>query len=496
MLLNAACNEQFLDVQPVVPSTDTYYNNQEQLDGGIIGTYSKLVYFYNYRGFAGGAYLHDARLLPDDDLTTYAANARETFTYSPADDKNLAYFRYLYELNARANTILSVLETKGDAIYQNKLLRTYHKGEALFLRGYSHFLIWNFYGIAPLINDSSEKTLYPTNSENLELLDAAIQDFLAAADLLPDSWSAINLTANVGRATRGAANGMAGKALLFRGTVLQSTEDLDRAYNVLSTLSGYSLVPVFYDNFDPNTENNSESVFEVQLGANANNPEGSNPWLPNDDFAGNGDISNYFGYFDGHWSAFGERMIATSSIMGEFDVNDKRLRDTFDPVTGAVLKYVKPVPNLKGYFDPSYNANARVLRFSDILLLKSEALIRSGGDLQEAILLINLVRQRANPNEASFLRDVSETDRTKVMQWLIQERRLELAFEEGHRWFDLRRWHLGGVLREIYGKDLTSGWDFSSVQSCFFSEKNLFYPIPWEEIGLNPNLKQHPLWIQ
>ena len=81
------------------------------------------------------------------------------------------------------------------------------------------------------------------------------------------------------------------------------------------------------------------------------------------------------------------------------------------------------------------------------------------------------------------------------MQWIIEERRLELAFEEGHRWFDLRRWHMGGQLRNIYGKDLENGWDFGSMHGSFaFSKKNLYMPMPFEELQLNPTLKQNDLW--
>jgi hypothetical protein len=81
------------------------------------------------------------------------------------------------------------------------------------------------------------------------------------------------------------------------------------------------------------------------------------------------------------------------------------------------------------------------------------------------------------------------------MKWIIEERRLELAFEEGHRWFDLRRWHLSGILKEVYGKDLENGWNFSSIQNPFsFSRKNLYLPIPFEELQINLRLAQNELW--
>ena len=68
----------------------------------------------------------------------------------------------------------------------------------------------------------------------------------------------------------------------------------------------------------------------------------------------------------------------------------------------------------------------------------------------------------------------------------MDERFIELAAEEGHRWLDLRRWHMADWI------DLEN-WDFSSLKASFKIElpKNLLMPIPLIELDLNPNVQQN-----
>ena len=144
----------------------------------------------------------------------------------------------------------------------------------------------------------------------------------------------------------------------------------------------------------------------------------------------------------------------------------------------------------------AYFNNARVIRLADVKLMQAEALIQSGGSAATAIGLLNEVRARARnsaakPSAFPADRPLTETSKTKLMQWVIDERRFELAFEEGHRWYDLRRWQLGGVLQDVYGKDLTT-WDFGSLSPATkFTLNNLYLPLPSSELALNANLVQN-----
>jgi len=72
------------------------------------------------------------------------------------------------------------------------------------------------------------------------------------------------------------------------------------------------------------------------------------------------------------------------------------------------------------------------------------------------------------------------------MQWIMDERLRELA-GEGQRWFDLRRWALGGSLT------LNNSFFSSATPAAmkFDPDKNLNFPIPTSETEKNPNVSQN-----
>ena len=483
-----SCNEDELDVPPTIFTEGNFLTNQEEFDRGIIGVYQKLLYFY---GFNGQDYVAAMRLLPSDDLTTINANPFDIFSgINAADGVIQDYYRYAYQLVSRANTLLFEIEQAEAEAYENQDLRQWHRGEALFLRGYTFFRLWNYFGnAAPVVTerilDLNALQDYPS-AQNDEMLDQAIADLTAAAALLPDSWD----EGNVGRATRGAALGMAGKAYLFRATVTGDENDYQEALDQFNEIAGYSLVLPYRDNFSPETENNAESLFEIQFGAN---DVINNPWVGggNDDFAVIGDLGGYWRFFEANFSIQGGvsgRYIPTSPVLAAYNPEDPRYQYSIFSEDSSVAKYIRDSPI--NFAVVSYN-NARVLRYADVLLMQAEALVQSGGATTEAIELINQVRERARNSADSVVALVpadyptTETDRDVIMRWVMEERRQELAFEEWHRWFDLRRWHLGGLI------DLTE-WDFGTASGGFeFMENNLYFPIPATEIELNPNLTQN-----
>ena len=148
---------------------------------------------------------------------------------------------------------------------------------------------------------------------------------------------------------------------------------------------------------------------------------------------------------------------------------------------------------MPGAFEEAISTNnVRILRYADVLLLKAEAIVRTGGSLSDAIDLINQIRERARNSDESGTpsaipanRDVSESNRDTVLEWVFQERRLELFAEEGHRWWDLRRRHKAGEI------DLKT-FDFGSLNSSFqFKDHNVDFPIPGREVVANEFLNQN-----
>ena len=125
------------------------------------------------------------------------------------------------------------------------------------------------------------------------------------------------------------------------------------------------------------------------------------------------------------------------------------------------------------------------LRYADILLLKAEALImKESADLGGAADIIDKVRARAGLGK---LPNSTRSSKDAMLEALLKERRLELAFE-GERWYDLVRLNkVEEVMNAVYAKD--SG---RKAQINLYDENSYRLPIPQGAIDQNDNLVQNP----
>ena len=124
-----------------------------------------------------------------------------------------------------------------------------------------------------------------------------------------------------------------------------------------------------------------------------------------------------------------------------------------------------------------YN-NHYKLRLADIILMEAEAYAHLGQAAQAA-QLVNLVRSRVG------LKDVDATG--DMVEKVLHERRLELAFE-GQRWFDLcRNGRVEQYMNAVYAKDAGR-----LAQKRLFDENSYLLPIPQTALDENVNLEQNP----
>lgn len=475
-----SCNKNELDLLPHGPTEANYFAQESDFQKAVFGVYSKLsdVYWYN-----AGSSLAPMLYAEGDDITTNDANqAFETFGQLQPSSGSVSYmYTIWYQMIARANVVLEKVASVKDGVYTTANLKNYNKGEALFMRGLAYYYLWNYYGTAPLRNErvTDPSAFTPSNTSGTQLLEQAIKDFTDAAGLLPVTWDA----ANRGRATANAANGMLGKSLVFKASASKTVADYASAITAFNKITGISLLPNFADNFAFDTENNSESLFEFQ----ATQAFGlDNVWLSNDFDNAIGSMSAFWGYYNNVSLNGQSRFYATTKLQSAFNPSDPR-RDSTLMADRTIRKYVT-----RDKFTSTNVASAnnpRILRYADVLLLKAEATLQSGGSTSDAITLVNQVRTRARNMvtggtvPANF--STAETDKTKIMGWIMDERFMELA-AEGQRWFDLRRWHLQGIIT------LNSSFFSSNVAMAFDAAKHLYMPIPNSELDVNPNMKQNP----
>lgn len=489
----ASCNKQGLDLKILSDTEETFYTSEIRMDKGIIGIYAKLTDVY---GYAVNNPKHELWMVPGDDLTTLSASQYELFSVNRFDSKILEYYKGLYIIVNRANTMLDIINKKA-SVYTTANLKDTHIGEAYFMRGWANFMLWNIFGTSPLDTariQSVDAAFKVTNSKGTELLDQAIADFKIASDKLPppSSWSGVNL----GRATKNAANGFLGKALVFKASIKPGGDAAlyAEALTAMKKITGRTLTTDYMDNFSAKKENNSESLFEYQA---ATKGSGDNVWLDNDFNGPNTQAGCYWGFFNEmpNW-LYDENGIfrPTSKLINAYEAGDPRLAATInntDPAKPKFLKYVtdnafSTNPGIAGV-GGSIN-NPRILRYADVLLLMAEATLRSGGSKSEAIGYINQIRTRARGAGAvPANRNASETDAAKIMDWIMTERFLELSGEDAHRWLDLRRWHMGGVITLNNAFFDTR----STIPVSFDPSKHLLMPIPEAERLSAPKLEQN-----
>ena len=487
------CDDSLLDRKPIGLTEATFFQSESDFQKAVFGVYAKLSDLYWFNATNPN---HPLWLLPGDALTSASRLDYEVF--SPLDANNLrvnSVWNTYFEIKNRANIVLVKLESNSD-VYHDIALKNYHKGEVLFLRSWAMFRIWNHWGAtAPLVDsritgtdDTEPPSANPNNPWDTELLDKAIEDLREAASILPQSWPDEYL----GRVTANSANGLLGKVLVFRATVTGDVRDYNEAITVINDIRGVQLMDHYRDVSSNFSLNNEESLFEYQ----ANNPpETDGVWMENDLDYSRGSISAYWGFYSDHWSWFvGQPLIPTEKLLNTYESGDPRADWTTGsvdvPITEReqIIKYV--FDEVRTDSDIGSTNNPRILRYADVLLLKAEAQLETG-NLSQAIQLINEIRERARnssdtPSAQPADRPLSETNPNTVFDWLQQERFIELAGEEGHRWWDLRRWHYAGKI------DLNH-FDFSSVRGDFDIElpKHLFLPIPQSEINLNQNVVQN-----
>lgn len=466
-ILLVACSEEFIELYPVSTVTvDALYTTDKDFQDAVIGCYSTLQNqynsFWNY-DLASDDVKHQ---WPTEDIRLRLDN----FTYQNNEGLFLNSWRNYYSIIFRANTILSKIENTDVSIIKNK---ERHIGEAKFLRAFAYFDLVRIFGDVPMvisvITDQKALTL---GREKVDKIydEIIIRDLLDAETKLPERYSG----ADIGRATRGAAKALLGKAYLTHSDFVNAEAKLQEV-----TTMGYALLPNYNDLFAYTDEHHSEYIFDIEYEEGIE--EGSNftnSFSPQDPA-----VTEFYKISGGS----GNSHTPSDELFAIFEYNPGDLRKeitvargftdengNYIPLSGAVgansftKKYMTPVE--RGGDSP---ANWKLIRYADVLLMYAEAL-NENGKTSEALIYLNKVRERAGLEEYSNL--TKDDAREKI----YLERRLELSFE-GHRWFDL--------VRTGRADDVLKPLGMKSYMTLF--------PIPLTEIQIVNNatlFPQNPGW--
>ena len=153
-----------------------------------------------------------------------------------------------------------------------------------------------------------------------------------------------------------------------------------------------------------------------------------------------------------------------------------------------------------------------VIRYAEVLLNYAEAVYEQGESISDADLdlSLNLVRQRSNPDMVKLSNSLVSANGLSMRDEIRAERTVELALE-GFRVDDLKRWKTAEteMPQNLRGIPMT-GWFATNwtnqtrpldADGCIilydgrvWAEKNYLYPIPSDELQLNPELGQNKGW--
>ncbi|HEX5150905.1 MAG TPA: RagB/SusD family nutrient uptake outer membrane protein [Parafilimonas sp.] len=271
-----ACNK-FLDKSPIGTLSPNVIYNKNGVEGLLIGAYALLDgEGGNNSGWgsaasnwvygsvcADDAYKGSTPSDQGDIVPLEEWNANSTNPY-PAQKWALCY-----DGVQRANEVLRVIPLASDLTDPTQIAEL--TGEARFLRGFYHMELKKVFGNVPFISDTIVATTKPESVANVDGSGNYVNIWPQIEDDLKFAVNNIALTqTEVGRVNKWAAMAFLAKAYMFQGKYSDAKGLLDDIIQNGTTSRGvkYKLTDNYYDNFNPATQNNSETVFAAQMSVN------------------------------------------------------------------------------------------------------------------------------------------------------------------------------------------------------------------------------------
>jgi len=438
-----SCGEDFLSPDPIsAVGAAGYFTTPAQVETGVINIYDGMQGVNTTGNNSNRAvqlefYLSEMR---SDNTRTKSSEGEaaqfENYTIEPSNGIIADYYRSMYAIIFKANTVLENIGVAGSSAAQ-------FEGEAKFARAYAYFQLVRLYGDVPLIDavvgPLDTETQF-TRRSTADIYSLIVSDLGTAAANLDNTYKT--------RASKAAAQALLAKVHLTLGNYSDARSLCEK--------------DIFYN------EGNNETIFAIGYKADdANDSQNfSAEWL------------NAVGRTTGVNYPTDEAVAALDAIGGNRAKYSYRV-DALQPIHHQVVKYLPDGDASLGIAATSGNPTLAgndfiVLRYADVLLMHAEAILAGGAQTNDAGALssFNAVRERAGMPAVQLI----------TKEDLLAERRVELAFEN-QRLFDLIRF---GVAQNVLSA-------FATDNGFTFAATDLLLPIPDGEIGLsNKLLTQNP----
>lgn len=348
----------------------------------------------------------------------------------------------IYQSIYQANSILEGLQQStgiGDAAKRQL------SAEAYFARAYAYFYAVNLFGDVPL----AMSTDYITNSKlprtaTSEIYAKIKEDLQTAETLIDEEY--LTMDYEKVRPNKATVRALLARVHLYMGSWAEAEAS---ATAVIADEARYALTPVLTDVF---LTNSSEAIWQLRNGGNSNTGRTNEAYF----FSPESAVENH---------------LLTEDLVQSFEPGDKRKAAW----VGDVTFNGKPAWHMYKYkqyvFSGPLTEYSMVFRLAEQYLIRAEARAKQNKLTGPASAAsdIDSIRHRAG------LPPTTATTLPEIMESIMQERRIELFVEAGHRWMDLKRWGKAGeVLSIIKGNN----WQATDV----------LYPVPLTELDKNPAL--------
>ena len=436
--------------------------------------------------------------------------------------------------------------------------RPAYRSEARFLRAMLYFELLKRYGGVPLLGDKIyqiDDDIQVPRSSFADCVSYIVSELDNIRDSLRTKEN-INGT-SYGRITKGAAMALKARVLLyaasplFNGGNIDPTNPLtgytsadpnrwklaaDAAKDVMN-LNSYGLMPKFTDIFITQSEpvsTNNETIFWRQNG-NGTSVERANAPIGYRSSGSDGVTSPTQNLVDAFPMLNGLPISDPASgynpnspytnrdprLMGTVFYNGMLwLNRNVETYTGGADRPGGTSQQTKtGYYLRKFMGNFETssggvytdvthdfiyIRYAEVLLNYAEAMNEFSGPTAEIYDILHQLRQRAGIEAGTDgnYGIASNLSKEQLREVIRNERRVELAFEE-HRFFDIRRWKIAEAVmnQQLTGVNIqrtSSGFDSYDYVNVFtpkFRAPAMYlYPIPYDEVIRNANMKQNPGW--
>lgn len=393
---------------------------------------------YTLLGSADANFLRNAGTYTDELVTTTNTETATEFSNGSLTVTNtivLSVWQNLYATIYKANAIIEGLKSPTGI---SSPLKNQCLGEAKFVRAYCLYLLVNIYGDVPLVTTTdvtinAKIAKSPANS----VMAQVIADLNDGVQLMAGSYP---FSGEKVEANKWAAAALLAKAYLY---VKDYANAELQASSVINSGS-YSLLDDLNSVF---TANNDEAILQL-------------------------------------WNATGSTSLClvpasgapayqvSPRLLAAFEQND--LRETAwvntTVVSGTTYSYPYKYKQRSPVAGPLAEYNM-YLRLAETYLVRAEARAQQG-DLTGAAADVNTIRNRAG------LPNTTAATQADLLTAILHERQVELFYEGGNRFFDLKR---SGTINAVM-QPLKPFWKVTAQ----------LFPIPQAEVLSDPNLVQNP----